>query len=205
MYKNCHFYRYFPKIRKKKSTSRPKKSTKRHIKKQLVKKKHKKAHVLFKSTLYEHWRLGLDGIQSVHFFHNGCERKNVYLESTSSSHLWPSAVLGLICWLEPFQKNIAGSEESAKPALGDNRKHWVFIFGLPPCKDLMFCLLASWKLRGNVCALMCSHGAYLNRLWKYQPICYREAQLINVHASYQYSQNTEFSDAVVWNQAMKRA
>ncbi len=54
MYKNYHFYCYFPKIRKKKSTSRPKKNTKKHIKKQLVKKKHKKAHVLFKSTLCEH-------------------------------------------------------------------------------------------------------------------------------------------------------
>ncbi len=37
----------------KKSTLRPKKSTKKHIKMQLVKKKHKKAHVLFKSTLYD--------------------------------------------------------------------------------------------------------------------------------------------------------
>ncbi len=53
MYKNNHFYRYFPKIRKKKHF-KAKKSTKKHIKKWLVKKKHKKAHVLFKSTLYEH-------------------------------------------------------------------------------------------------------------------------------------------------------
>ncbi len=50
MYKNYHFYHYFPKIRKKKHF----KAKKKHIKKQLVKKKHKKAHVLFKSTLYEH-------------------------------------------------------------------------------------------------------------------------------------------------------
>ncbi len=53
MYKNYHFYHYFPKIRRKKHF-KAKKSTKKHIKKQLVKKKHKKAHVLFKSTLYEH-------------------------------------------------------------------------------------------------------------------------------------------------------
>ncbi len=47
------FYYYFPKIRKKKHF-KAKKEHKNHIKKQLVKKKHKKAHVLFKSTGYEH-------------------------------------------------------------------------------------------------------------------------------------------------------
>ncbi len=53
VYKNYNFYQYFPKISKK-STLRLKKSTKKAQQKQLVKKKHKKAHVLFKNTSYEH-------------------------------------------------------------------------------------------------------------------------------------------------------
>ncbi len=48
------FLSLFPQNQEKKGTSRPKKSTKKHITKRLVKKKHKKVHVLFKSTLYEH-------------------------------------------------------------------------------------------------------------------------------------------------------